>query len=222
MAFVLSADVDSSPQTSNPVTVLGGANSTINFTVAVDSIVTQNVQRVDFNRPSDFTVFNCAVAVPDGWSCTKDNSDLIRFTYSTGIAAGSSVSFAINATAPSTTGNVSWTLDTYENTGGTLNPNSTIVNVTVDSDSPLIFAINLTDGNTTINQTQLADGATFFLKLTDLVFNVTITDVFDNGINGSIYYPLHGICTLETLDLSARYAPCCFLETKNKTAGCKG
>ncbi len=196
--FVYSAKVDTSAQITEPRFVKGSNDTTFNFSISVDATSAAAVKRVDVNRPSAFTVVNCPVDLPAAWTCTKDNADLLRFQETiTGITAGSTVSFSVNATASGTSGNVTWSIDTYE-TSGASNLNSSKFNVTIDADAPLIYnsSMNLSDGNVTLlNSSSLAlPGG--WVKLQDLTFNITITDtVYDNVINASIYYNVSNTTT---------------------------
>ncbi|MBI2137614.1 hypothetical protein HYU12_03785 [Candidatus Woesearchaeota archaeon] len=202
IVLISAAKVDTSAQLTSPSIVRGIAqpalhnltiaNSTINFTLTV-SAGSNAMVRADFNRPAAFSVINCPVLLPAGWTCTKDNGDLVRYQNADGLAAGSSATFGINGTVTAISQNVSWTIDTYENTGGTIGSNSTKANVTVDADAPLVTLLNVTDGrHMFINTTNLTDGSAW-VAYRDLTFNVSVSDIFYNVVNVSVYFNLSNV-----------------------------
>ncbi|MAG15662.1 hypothetical protein CMO88_01230 [Candidatus Woesearchaeota archaeon] len=170
VVLVYSAKVDSSSQQSNPIFVKGADNSSVNFTITVSS-GSNTVRYVGVNRPASYSTINCPDSNPPSWTCNKASANLIAFTNNDGITAGNSAQFMLNATSGATSGNVSFTINTFENTAGTTAQNNTIMNVTVDDEAPTISIVNVTSG--TFLVTNFSNNNTFLPK-NALIINATV------------------------------------------------
>jgi len=178
--LVQSAKVDSSPQQSSPIFVNSSVNSSTNFTITV-SAGSNTVRYIGINKPASYSDINCADLVPvdssgNSFVCTEVTTSLVKYTSNDGLTAGNSVGVKINATSGAASGNVSFTINTFEDASGTTAQNNTIVNVTVDDEAPLISSINVTSGTLILTNDTIANGTgrTFVAK-NALVINATIT-----------------------------------------------
>ncbi|MBI3036455.1 Ig-like domain repeat protein [Candidatus Woesearchaeota archaeon] len=125
------------------------ANASLNITITNDASSPAAIKRVDITKPSGVGNIECGPNSPAGWTCARGSGDVfVKFTNSDGLAAGSAADFNINITPPAGAGNQSFTVDTFENTGGTSNINSTSVNVSVDANPPTVKLMNISTSYT--------------------------------------------------------------------------
>ncbi|MBI2664984.1 hypothetical protein HYX10_06635 [Candidatus Woesearchaeota archaeon] len=178
--LVYSAQVDTSGKQGSPIFVNSSINTSVNFTITV-SAGSNTVRYIGINKPASYSDINCADRLPvdsagNAFTCTEVSDTLVKYTSNDGVTAGNSVDVKINATAGAGSGNVSFTINTFEDASGTAAQNNTIVNVTVDDEAPVVKSINVTSGTLVLTNDTIANGTgrTFVAK-NALVINATVT-----------------------------------------------
>ncbi|MBI2141454.1 hypothetical protein HYU16_03445 [Candidatus Woesearchaeota archaeon] len=155
-------------------------NASVNISVSNDASSPAAIKRVDIARPSGVSIINCGPMTAPNWDCSKASSTSVSFQYADGLAAGSSQQFNINITSPAGAGNYSFTIDTYENTAGTLNVNSSSLNVSVDAHPPTIRLVNISTSTKNIS-----GSANFANPVATFINNASITIIAESSDNGS-------------------------------------
>ncbi|MBI2549593.1 Ig-like domain repeat protein [Candidatus Woesearchaeota archaeon] len=157
-------------------------NASLNVTITNDASSPAAIKRVDITKPSGVSNIECGANSPTGWTCVRGSGDVfVKFTNSDGLAAGSSAGFNVNITPPAGAGNQTFTIDTFENTGGTTNINSTNVNVSVDAHPPTITLLNISTAARNISNLANFDSlAQIFLNNASGGIVVAV-QVVDNG-----------------------------------------
>jgi len=175
------------PQSFTPRWVqASAANASINITIT--NSAGENMRRADITRPGTVGSIDCGVNLPGTWVCTKTSTTIIKFTDSTGVAAGSSVSFNLNVTSPTAGGNHSFQVDTFNS--GDANGTTTNINLSTDGDSPYVTLVNVTDGTNVL----AATNGLYFLSNTTrgLIFVINATDNASGIGRVALYYNLSG------------------------------
>ncbi len=149
------------------------ANQSYNVTISNAGADTINLVRI--TKPTNFVDIYCLNAVTGGWTCeTNGTKSLVSYVEFTGgtIASGSSESFNVSATPPSSAGEQSFTVKTDDGSATV----TTNVNASIDTLPPKLSLMNVSDGTRILSGGAHLDGLLFLSNSTGkvtILFNAT-------------------------------------------------
>ncbi len=156
--YVLATSGPTVPQQFTPRWVQASStnNASLNFTFTNTAGASTSIQRVDIARPSSVALITCGQFPTPSWDCSVVSATTISFQNAGALAGGSSIVLNINVTPPAGGGNYSFSVTSFETTGGGGETNTTgRVNVSVDADKPTIRLLNISAAAKNISE--LAD-----------------------------------------------------------------